>query len=308
MEPPAAPVVETTANEFRFSSFCKVCEHIAYIVDPSRDKKPSKKQKELQLNSTILCPQFIAARVAGESLFPYFRLLMSQLDGSRKNFNLREKRLAEIYGAVFGIPKTSPDYEKLINFTDPLKVGNRSGRAYGSAAKRAAAGDFTTVLYDVLVDRATEDRWMVDESGKRVERPSTWKLKNVNDVRRRHVSVAPGQLWEGPHPILPPPRFVLLLLQWLDALYLAGEVTPRGDGDGGGDAARRRKDASAAATATREALFNRVVRELSPTEQKWLVRIILHDLHIGIKHERVGHVGGAEMEYWCLLGSCRPFV
>ena len=59
-------------------------------------------------------------------------------------------------------------------------------------------------------------------------------------------------------------------MQWLDELYAAYE-----------------NESKEQVAALRDGLFNTLVRELCPTEQMWIVRIILHDLHIAANHERV---------------------
>jgi hypothetical protein len=91
-----------------------------------------------------------------------------------------------------------------------------------------------------------------------------------------------------------PPHLLFMYLihmQWLDDLHMVGtrdHVFSEGGGGGAAAASSRRKEAGVSAdAAARQALFTRAVRELSPTEQLWLVRIILHDLRIGIKHEKV---------------------
>jgi hypothetical protein len=82
-------------------------------------------------------------------------------------------------------------------------------------------------------------------------------------------------------------------LQWLDELYAVGVASEAGETAGEGPSAGSSRRADAAAV--RDALFKRIVYHLSPTEQLWLARILLHDLRVGIKPEKVRSLYGAPL-------------
>jgi DNA ligase-4 len=110
------------------------------IVDV-KDKINKKKKKE---KDAVLCD--IWMKLGNRTnLYPLMRLLLPQLDTERPTYGLRESTIGDMYVKAMGIAKTSEAAQRLKNYKNPRSAG---------AKAEAAAGDFTTILYDVLRNRA----------------------------------------------------------------------------------------------------------------------------------------------------------
>jgi hypothetical protein len=164
-----------TADTYLFRSFCVTCEVLAKINSSAENAA----RKHAARQAAVMPSQFVVAQRSGESLYPYFRLLVSLLDRARKNFGLQQKKLAEVYATVYGLTKGSPDYQRLVQYTDPSTAAG-SSKTHGS---KDSTGDFSRVLFEIVRARTQEDRWEVLPGGERVEKKSTWTLKDINDVR-----------------------------------------------------------------------------------------------------------------------------
>lgn len=151
-----------------------------------------------------------------QNAFPVLRLLVPHLDLSRAAFGLKENGIARLYISALGLASNSKDALRLVNFRKPKSVPGTRNFATSAAL---AAGDFASVVYDVIRSRTRDSQ---DSKG--------WNIGQVNEI--------------------------------LDQLA--------------------KVDCS---SEERKKIWNKVVCEISAREQFWLVRIILKDLKIGLRHE-----------------------
>lgn len=109
---------------------------------------------------------------AGQNLFPVFRLYMPQADSERRNYQLKEAKLADCFIDALGIGAKNAssgaylneDARKLKNYKSPVHTRGR-GR-YASVA----TGDFAGVLEEVLRER----KETLGPGGK-------WTIKELNE-------------------------------------------------------------------------------------------------------------------------------
>lgn len=88
----------------------------------------------------------------GYDLYPVLRLILPQKDRERAVYGLKEKALAKIYIRLIPLQKHDQDAIRLLNWKKPTE-------------KEASAGDFPTVLYEVIRKRSSiiQGRLSVDE-------------------------------------------------------------------------------------------------------------------------------------------------
>ena len=160
------------------------------------------------------------------NLFPLLRLLLPQLDTERATYGLRESSLAEVYIAALSLDRSSHVALRLRYFkqpqpqhgASPLSTVGGAAAATGGGGGSVVAGDFASVLLDVLRPRE------VVASGRS-------KL-TIADVNQQLDDVAAS-----------PDR------------------------------------------AAKQSVFVRLIAELSASEHFWVVRVILKDLKVGLKHD-----------------------
>lgn len=92
-------------------------------------------------------------KISTRNLWPLMRLLLPQLDSDRSTYGLRESSIADMYIKSMGIAPTSEAAERLKNYRNP-NSGKPGYQGRGKKSDAVAAGDFTTILYDVLKTRA----------------------------------------------------------------------------------------------------------------------------------------------------------
>ncbi|THH05269.1 hypothetical protein EW145_g4922 [Phellinidium pouzarii] len=78
----------------------------------------------------------------GKDLYPVLRLLLPQKDRERSVYGLKEKNLAKTYIKLIPLGMKDPDAMRLLNWKRPTE-------------KNKAAGDFPTVLYEVVSKRSS---------------------------------------------------------------------------------------------------------------------------------------------------------
>ena len=74
------------------------------------------------------------------TMFPLMRLLLPQLDIERPGYQVKEKKIANLYVQAIPLQKGSVDAFKLLRYKNPKYAGNN-------------VGDFGNVLFDVLQRR-----------------------------------------------------------------------------------------------------------------------------------------------------------
>lgn len=134
------------ANSLKYSELCKgfkACEN-----SNNRKKK---------LN--CLLSKQLKDYLNGQSAYPIMRLLLPQLDKGRSDFGLKVKKLVDIFIECLGIDKKhDPHAKRLIGWKDPKeakeyasKFGPQNPNVVGTV------GDFSSVLYEVLISRGNDN-------------------------------------------------------------------------------------------------------------------------------------------------------
>ena len=154
------------------------------------------------------------------NLFPLLRLLLPQLDTERSTYGLREASLAEMYVTALSLDRQSQVAQRLKFFKQPQSGGavSSGGSAVGSGGGSVVAGDFASVLLDVLRPR-----------------------ERVHDG---------------------------------DSQLTVADINGHLD-----------DIASAPDRSGKQSVFVRLIATLSASDHFWLVRVILKDLKVGVKHE-----------------------
>lgn len=134
-----------------FYTVCKSWEKCASVVMNSRQK--------LQY---VLPKVLLELGRKGQGMYPYFRLLMPEIDGERNNYGAKERKLADWYREAAGIPPNHPEAVWLLNYS------NQNLMLPGDKYRGAISGNFTTVLRAVLRGRQNKG--------------NQWTLKDVNDA------------------------------------------------------------------------------------------------------------------------------
>ncbi|CAG8586411.1 6485_t:CDS:2, partial [Paraglomus occultum] len=80
------------------------------------------------------------------SFYPAMRLLVPHLDSERA-YDLKETRLAHAYIRAFSLTKSSPDAQRLVNWTRPKFTGKKRGPVQ-------PVGDFASIAAEVIIVRS----------------------------------------------------------------------------------------------------------------------------------------------------------
>lgn len=244
---PVAPKPEPSyskASETKFFSICKGLEIVC-----KNNRKRDRHFSEVDKLKTILKPEYLSwlAEPKGvgeppESLFPVLRLLLPDKDGSR-SFQMKEKTLAKMYTDAFGFNPGTSKYNKLLHFNNPNIVSPDEG-----------VGDFALVVHSVIrtvkVQTTKSKGLSVGEVNKFLDELASLprkarEAKSNHDWRR---TANPDQNKNSNVAVKKPPNLNNLRADWLKRINMD---TPSRLG-------------------------------LSPLEHKWLVRIVLNKLHIGV--------------------------
>ena len=242
--PPKPEPSQVKASSIKFYTICQAVEKVweAGI----KNKKWSDDQKLC----TILPPAFLKGLDTPskdgdrpESIFPIFRLLMPDKDGSRQ-FQMAEKILAAIYAGALELSQTSLKYKKLLFYTDRDVVRTKS----------EGQGDFSVVVQHVVGTTKVKDKrsgflcsgFTVDQINQ--------ALNELASLPGRARSIASNHDWKqtseggSGKKTKKAPTLKELRIQWLKRL---NADTPRCPG-------------------------------LFPLEHKWLVRVLLRKLQFNV--------------------------
>jgi DNA ligase-4 len=198
-----------------------VCTNILEkVTELNRARMRDRKSVQRQL---VMQKGLQSARGRGESLFPYFRLLLPHLDSERGRYQIK---LADIYIRALAIDDDSHDAKRLKHFKDPETAARLSSASRRFGGAPSAAGDFALVLHEVLTAREST----VGNSYK------AWTVGSVNEWLDKLVAVAGGH----------------------------GRVT---------EVDEQRK------------LFVELLAACKPVEHKWIVRVVLGDMKLGLRQD-----------------------
>ena len=155
-----------------------------------------------------------------QSAFPLVRLVIPEADHERRNYNIQNRKLIDLYLKVLGISKTSNSAKRLRNWRNPNELKRMNVRNF-----QTIAGDFPRVVEAVLLTQAKRD----DSD------------MTIGDINNQLDKLCKAQLKEE-----------------------------------------------------REAVVMWMVKNLSPKEQKWMIRVILKEMKLGIKLAKIlSFLGGS---------------
>jgi len=149
----------------------------------------------------------------GQSAYPLVRLVIPYEDNERRNYNIQNKTMIDLYIKCLGIDKTSLTAQRLRNWRNPEAL-KRNGVKFS----QTIAGDFPKVVENVI---------------------TTQLNRETSDMTIEHINTQ------------------------LDKLSKATNKEERGE------------------------VVMWMLSNLSPIEQKWMIRVILKDMKIGIKYQNV---------------------
>jgi DNA ligase N terminus len=179
-ETPAAPKPEPSEDRASSTKFHTICTAMEKVWEAGVKHK---KWSDLQKMWTILPPKYLEwLRVPmegsdrPESIFPIFRLLMPDKDGSRQ-FQMAESTLGMLYGSALGLSNQSHKFKMLLHFTDRDVVRR----------KEDGQGDFSVVVQRVIettkLDRASG--YTIGDINKALDALSSLPAK-VRSARSNH--------------------------------------------------------------------------------------------------------------------------
>ena len=120
--------------------FVQVCQRLEYLwkVRLNAKKRILTKQQKLE----ILLPDALKQYLEGGSPFPYLRLILAEHDSSRPHTGLKEARIAETWAKAMGCDSGSEAYKQLKGFREPTIIKNPN-----------SVGDLSCVVQDVMTER-----------------------------------------------------------------------------------------------------------------------------------------------------------
>ena len=101
---------QDAVNGLPFSKF--FCFRLEKLWKKKREKQTHKRWKEKERLEYIL-PRKMLNDLNGQTIFPYLRLLLPEQD-SRRQFRVKEKKIAEAYCKAEGFGKTTKNHEMLM--------------------------------------------------------------------------------------------------------------------------------------------------------------------------------------------------
>eukprot|EP00980_Cylindrotheca_fusiformis_P025864 scaffold14741_cov135-Cylindrotheca_fusiformis.AAC.14 len=139
------------ANNIQFALICSRMENLWKL----RKSKKKKKVTQSQKFESIL-PKKLLEALKSQSIYPLLRLYCPDIDLAR-NYNIKERVIAQAYCNALGLTKNGRNYEMLYNFTDAQKV------------PQDIAGDLSLVVQRVMEERISAQ-------------PSLMKVGDVNQL------------------------------------------------------------------------------------------------------------------------------
>jgi DNA ligase N terminus len=244
--PPKPEPSIVKASSTKFLSLCKGLETVCRKI-----RKGDRSLSEVEKLKSILKPEYLQWLAAPpaigqppESAFPVLRLLLPEKDGSR-SFQMKEKILGKMYADAFGYSPNTSKYQKLMNFTNPNIVTPDEG-----------VGDFSLVVYSIV---SKERKQTKDAKGLSIGDINQF-LDELASLPRKAREAKSNHDWRkssttqqqndkvSSSTVRKPLSLNSLRADWLRKIHADRPGRPG----------------------------------LSPIEHKWLVRILLNRLHIGV--------------------------
>jgi len=247
---------QDAVNGLPFSKF--FCFRLEKLWRKKREKNAHKRWKEKERLEYIL-PRQMLNDLNGQSVFPYLRLLLPEQD-SRRQFRVKEKKIAEAYCKAQGFGKGTKNYEMLMNFTDPQKV------------PPDIAGDLSLVIEYVLKKRLPENIHSEITLGK--VNLFLDEMANLRAHANKNSDKGTAHHNHG----------------WRKSLQGGNSTSGNNNNN-----EEKQSDATLRADWLRRVMCN----GLSPLEHKWLVRILQKKMEIGVGYITIlKHISPYATDLW----------
>lgn len=83
-----------------------------------------------------------------QPMFPLMRLMLPHLDSTRKNYDMKEKLLAQLYVSMLGLSPDQEDAKAMLEYKRPSSLAGRGG---------GTSGDFPERAFFVLQHRSSKE-------------------------------------------------------------------------------------------------------------------------------------------------------
>jgi DNA ligase-4 len=230
--------------------------------DPSLNVKTKTQRRQ-----AVIFNRLDAEKDAGRSVFPILRLFMPQADGERRNYQLKESKLADCFiDYALAIPPTHEDAVKLRNYKNP--VSTRGKGKYASVS----TGDFAGVLAEVLRNRAATlgpgKLWTVADANSWLDQLYAAGGRAGAKITKSVAAAATAAAAAA-------------------AASSSSSSSSSGGGGGRGGGGGWRSGGAHSDKDAQRTLFQRLAAECNATEITWIARIILGDTKVRMSHESI---------------------
>jgi len=264
------PPSYTKANAIPFFELCKRLESLWNLRYTKRTISKKEKLK-------YLIPDHLHTYLDGGSPYPYLRLILCDHDSSRAHTGLKEAKIATTWAGAMGLTKGSGSggggskhYAQLVGFNNPNLVKDKN-----------SVGDLSCVVRDVVMER------YYNNTATKAMKGSKLTVGEVNEWLDLLVDIVKD-------------RFGMPTTTTTTAAAANGEH--------GVNKSTWRKGLEKAMSSQKSAkkqdkyvtlvekLFN---RNLSPVEHKYIVRILLQDIRVGINLKAIlGYINPHAIEIY----------
>jgi DNA ligase N terminus len=286
---PIAPKPEPSYAKASATKFFSICKGLEVVCRHYRKRQYMSDVDKLK---TILKPEYLnwlskpeplsedshsidrPSSPPPESIFPLLRLLLPDKDGSR-SFLMKEKMIGKMYIDAFSFAANTSKYNKIMQYTNPNVVAPQEG-----------VGDLSLVIHHIMntmkrqstvnngltigeLNKYLDELVSLPRKARDMKSNHDWRMKNNNNnTIAGNNSNTINSTTNIPNTgsssaNRKPPTLNSLRAAWLRRINT--DTTER--------------------------------RGLSPLEHKWLVRILLHRLHIGVGWKTIVSLWRIRMEF-----------
>jgi len=185
--PPKPEPSYAKANSVKFYQICSGLEAVWQASNRSKKKLKCPEEDKLKKILPVKVLKWLDEPSEGsdrpESVFPIYRLLLPERDSSRQ-FNVKEKIIAQLYAGLLGLSKTSIRYKKLFDYGDPKLAGRNSGdfpavveEVVGQSKVSRKGSDFTVGDINKALDDFVALRALSSSKGDKKNQPKLQDLR-----------------------------------------------------------------------------------------------------------------------------------